>query len=141
MNLPLGSVLACLLVVAALLTTLRMSLAHGIAHVRGATAIGRFAARSSALVSAAAPLVRIPGNTTRGATRVMATGSSASLTYGKPIVMPARQQHSATVIMLHGLGDTGDGWADIGPMFAADLPQVKFVFPTAPRVSHIWLAY
>jgi predicted esterase len=42
-------------------------------------------------------------------------------------------EHKATVIMLHGLGDTGDGWADIGQMFTPVLPNVKFIFPTAPR--------
>ncbi len=38
--------------------------------------------------------------------------------------------HEATVIMLHGLGDTGEGWS-----FCADhmqLPGVKWLFPTAP---------
>lgn len=31
--------------------------------------------------------------------------------------------------MLHGLGDTGHGWADAGPMFAGS--HVKALFPTA----------
>eukprot|EP01024_Parvocaulis_polyphysoides_P050415 TRINITY_DN49077_c0_g4_i3.p1 TRINITY_DN49077_c0_g4~~TRINITY_DN49077_c0_g4_i3.p1 ORF type:complete len:234 (-),score=24.13 TRINITY_DN49077_c0_g4_i3:285-893(-) len=34
--------------------------------------------------------------------------------------------------MLHGLGDTGDGWKDISYLFAEQLPHVKFIFPTAP---------
>lgn len=34
--------------------------------------------------------------------------------------------------MLHGLGDTGDGWAEIASDFQAVLPHVKFIFPTAP---------
>ncbi|KAG2499161.1 hypothetical protein HYH03_002742 [Edaphochlamys debaryana] len=37
------------------------------------------------------------------------------------------------MIMLHGLGDTGDGWADIGYMYKESLPNTKFIFPHAPR--------
>ena len=37
--------------------------------------------------------------------------------------------------MLHGLGDTGDGWSDIASDFQTGLPHVKFIFPTAPRRS------
>ena len=39
-------------------------------------------------------------------------------------------KHDATVIMLHGLGDTGHGWSFAGQHMA--LPGVKWVFPTAP---------
>ena len=41
----------------------------------------------------------------------------------------------ASVIWLHGLGDTGDGWAQVVPALA--LPagmRVRFVFPHAPRM-------
>jgi hypothetical protein len=37
--------------------------------------------------------------------------------------------------MLHGLGDSGDGWAPIGAEWAPELRHVKFVFPHAPDVS------
>jgi len=50
----------------------------------------------------------------------------------EPLVYPAQGKHTATVIMLQGLGDTGHGWFDVGPMLAAKLPHVKFIFPTAP---------
>jgi hypothetical protein len=36
--------------------------------------------------------------------------------------------------MLHGLGDSGDGWAPVGAEWAPDLKHVKFVFPHAPNV-------
>ena len=36
------------------------------------------------------------------------------------------------VIMLHGLGDTGNGWSEIASDFQSTLKHVKFVFPTAP---------
>ena len=34
--------------------------------------------------------------------------------------------------MLHGLGDTGNGWSEIASDFQSTLKHVKFVFPTAP---------
>lgn len=65
-----------------------------------------------------------------------AVTTMASLKYPEPIVMsPASGTHKSTVIMLHGLGDTGAGWADVGYMFQAGLKDTKFIFPTAPRVN------
>jgi len=43
---------------------------------------------------------------------------------------PKGDKHTATVIWLHGLGDTGFGWAPVTESLA--LPYVKFLFPTAP---------
>lgn len=38
-----------------------------------------------------------------------------------------------SVILLHGLGDSGDGWAPMAPQFVRpDWPAVRFVFPHAP---------
>jgi phospholipase/carboxylesterase len=38
-----------------------------------------------------------------------------------------------TVLLLHGLGDSGDGWAPIAPeLVRRDWPAVRFVFPHAP---------
>lgn len=59
--------------------------------------------------------------------------ATKALSYPNPIVMNARGTQTATVIMLHGLGDTGEGWADLGPQFQAEMQHVKFVFPTAPK--------
>ena len=36
------------------------------------------------------------------------------------------------VLHTAGLGDSGQGWSDVGAQFAAQLPHVKFIFPTAP---------
>ena len=38
--------------------------------------------------------------------------------------------------MLHGLGDTCDGWSDVArkEFWGERLPHVKFVLPTAPIV-------
>lgn len=46
---------------------------------------------------------------------------------------PAQSAHKATVIWLHGLGDSGDGFAPVAPQL--NLPAelgVRFVFPHAP---------
>ena len=40
------------------------------------------------------------------------------------------------MFLLHGLGDTCDGWSDMATkkMWGQNLPHVKFVLPTAPVV-------
>eukprot|EP00802_Teleaulax_amphioxeia_P020676 Tamp_20970.p1 GENE.Tamp_20970~~Tamp_20970.p1 ORF type:complete len:306 (+),score=80.90 Tamp_20970:125-919(+) len=48
---------------------------------------------------------------------------------GPPVVVPAKGAHAATVIWLHGLGDSGSGWAPIA--HELDMPHVKWVFPSA----------
>lgn len=40
-----------------------------------------------------------------------ATTMARPLTFGHVIRQPAVARHTATVFLLHGLGDTGDGWA------------------------------
>ena len=47
-------------------------------------------------------------------------------------------QHTATIIMLHGLGQTAAEWQHWGPDYQRELPYVKWMFPTAPRVSVTW---
>ena len=44
--------------------------------------------------------------------------------------MPKGEDHTATVIWLHGLGDSGFGWAPMSEQLG--MPWVKFLFPTAP---------
>ncbi|KAJ0399392.1 hypothetical protein P43SY_008150 [Pythium insidiosum] len=41
------------------------------------------------------------------------------------------EKPTATVVFVHGLGDTAHGWADAMQMLSKDLPHVKFVLPTA----------
>ncbi|KAJ3033729.1 hypothetical protein HDV00_005879 [Rhizophlyctis rosea] len=50
----------------------------------------------------------------------------------RSVVVPAASQHTATLIFLHGLGDSGHGWAPVGKMLQPQLPHVKFIFPHAP---------
>lgn len=76
---------------------------------------------SSALAAAAAPatpaaaLARSAQLRRRAApTRAISGGSGGStMKYRDPIVIRPAGQHSATVIMLHGLGDSGEGWAPV----------------------------
>ncbi|KAL4440017.1 hypothetical protein ABPG75_003018 [Micractinium tetrahymenae] len=58
--------------------------------------------------------------------------SAAKLSYPEPLVFKPAAEHKSTLIMLHGLGDSGMGWADIAPMLSPDLPNTQFIFPTAP---------
>lgn len=58
----------------------------------------------------------------------MAAAASSVL----PVVMKATSKHTATMIFLHGLGDTGHGWAGILRQF---LPNyMKIVCPNAPSI-------
>ncbi|KAJ3629753.1 hypothetical protein MTP99_014123 [Tenebrio molitor] len=49
-----------------------------------------------------------------------------------PIVIAATAKHTATLIFLHGLGDTGQGWASA--MAALRPAHVKVICPTAPTM-------
>jgi lysophospholipase II len=52
--------------------------------------------------------------------------------HGTLILEPVKVKHSATILMLHGLGDSARGLIDlIQSEFAPSLPHVKFVLPTA----------
>jgi len=50
-----------------------------------------------------------------------------------PVVVPASSQHTATVIFLHGLGDSGNGWAPT--ISAIKPPCVKLVCPSANKMA------
>ena len=49
-------------------------------------------------------------------------------------VHPDDGKHSATVVLMHGLGDSSDGFADVAEMFARSMPHIKFILPTAPTI-------
>jgi len=59
-------------------------------------------------------------------------GGSSSHEMAAPVVVNASAKHTATVIFLHGLGDTGHGWSQ---MFASvKQPHIKYVCPTAKDI-------
>jgi predicted esterase len=47
------------------------------------------------------------------------------------VVIAAKSKHTATVLWLHGLGDTGTGWSFLGEELSGLLPHVKWIFPNA----------
>lgn len=48
------------------------------------------------------------------------------------VILKSRTAHTATVIFLHGLGDTGRGWEPVAHQLARLLPHIKFILPNAP---------
>lgn len=40
-------------------------------------------------------------------------------------------KHSATIVFCHGLGDSGEGFADVAESFSRTMPWCKFILPTA----------
>jgi len=48
------------------------------------------------------------------------------------VLQQPRTRHTATIFMLHGLGDSGQGWAPTTQGLAKFLPHVKWVLPNAP---------
>lgn len=50
----------------------------------------------------------------------------------KPVVLKARIKHTASMIFLHGLGDTGHGWASILNTIRPD--HLKVICPTASTI-------
>ncbi|KAG6850927.1 hypothetical protein H0H93_006753 [Arthromyces matolae] len=52
----------------------------------------------------------------------------------RSITIPPTSRHLATVIFVHGLGDTGHGWKPVADMFKADpaLQHVKWILPHSP---------
>mmetsp|Transcript_4063 Transcript_4063/g.9027 ORF Transcript_4063/g.9027 Transcript_4063/m.9027 type:complete len:270 (-) Transcript_4063:148-957(-) len=56
-----------------------------------------------------------------------------AMSFGQTFIKEAQGDHTGTIIMLHGLGDTGEGWVDI---MASELPPagIKVICPTAPTI-------
>ncbi len=50
------------------------------------------------------------------------------------ILHPQEGYHSATCILMHGLGDSGEGWQDAAEQISRSLPFVKFILPTAHQI-------
>ncbi|RDW63568.1 hypothetical protein BP6252_11113 [Coleophoma cylindrospora] len=52
------------------------------------------------------------------------------------VTIPAVSQHTVTIIMAHGLGDSGAGWVSLAENWRRQqkFPGVKFIFPNAPSI-------
>ncbi|WVQ81207.1 acyl-protein thioesterase 1 [Cryptococcus sp. DSM 104549] len=57
--------------------------------------------------------------------------SAASL---KHLKVSPKEAHTATVIFLHGLGDSGQGWLPVAKMLWSSFPHVKWILPHAPSI-------
>ncbi|KAI0125292.1 Phospholipase/carboxylesterase/thioesterase [Xylariales sp. AK1849] len=53
-----------------------------------------------------------------------------------PLLFPPAKRHTATVIFVHGLGDTGYGWSSAVENWRrrSRLEEVKFILPHAPQI-------
>ncbi|PLN86102.1 acyl-protein thioesterase 1 [Aspergillus taichungensis] len=53
-----------------------------------------------------------------------------------PFIVPALKKHTATVIMAHGLGDSGAGWMGLAQNWRRRgmYDEVAFIFPNAPMI-------
>jgi len=53
-----------------------------------------------------------------------------------PLIVPPIARHTATVIMAHGLGDSGAGWVSLAENWRRrqKFDEVKFIFPNAPAI-------
>ncbi|CAO3596253.1 unnamed protein product [Absidia cylindrospora] len=48
------------------------------------------------------------------------------------VVVGAKAKHTATVVFLHGLGDSGNGWSFLADELSGILPHIKWILPNAP---------
>ncbi|WVN87855.1 acyl-protein thioesterase 1 [Cryptococcus depauperatus CBS 7841] len=52
----------------------------------------------------------------------------------KHLKLSPKEAHTATVIFLHGLGDSGHGWLPVAKMLWNSFPNVKWILPHAPSI-------
>ncbi|KAH9884006.1 Phospholipase/carboxylesterase/thioesterase [Xylariomycetidae sp. FL2044] len=67
---------------------------------------------------------------------LQASSNMSNLRRLPPLLFPAAKKHTATVIFVHGLGDTGHGWASAVENWRrrSRLDEVKFILPHAPNI-------
>ncbi|CAO3634402.1 unnamed protein product [Cunninghamella blakesleeana] len=49
-----------------------------------------------------------------------------------PILVEPKEKHFASVIFLHGLGDSGISWVQLSDSLGDCFPNIKWIFPNAP---------
>jgi len=59
---------------------------------------------------------------------------SPAMAYRAPLVIEATGKHTASVLILHGLGDSGHGWGSLFQGMKSLLPHVKWILPHAPSM-------
>ena len=53
----------------------------------------------------------------------------------KNLVISPSSAHKSTIILLHGLGDSGHGWLSAAEMLSPSLPNTKWILPNAPNIK------
>ena len=53
--------------------------------------------------------------------------------FSDPVVVSGSAKTTATILWMHGLGDTGSSWRDFAEHVTGQLPHVKVVLLTAPQ--------
>ena len=56
--------------------------------------------------------------------------AGAAMDNGLLFVEPTKK-HTSSVILIHGLGDSAEGWIDVAESLAPQLPHARFILPTA----------
>ena len=72
-------------------------------------------------------------SSTSAATSILEGGAEPLASHPRPTTVGPRSSPppTALVFLMHGLGDTAAGWADVAQMLSPALPHAKFVLPTA----------
>ncbi|KHN97982.1 lysophospholipase [Metarhizium album ARSEF 1941] len=84
----------------------------------------------------AKPLSSISSDIASDTVPMSAASSASSIRRMAPLVMPAVGRHTATVIFVHGLGDTGHGWVEPVNFWRTrqSMNEIKFILPHAPHI-------
>lgn len=75
----------------------------------------------------------LKGRTMSRTSTSMGSGSRTTrrtVEFGRTYVVKPKGRHQATIVWLHGLGDTGSSWFQLLEKLA--LPNIKWICPTAP---------
>lgn len=80
----------------------------------------------------AASVTLVASLSRRGFSAMASAGHHVRREKGTIVVEPAGGGATATVILMHGLGDTADGWeSSATDFFGPALPHARFILPTA----------
>lgn len=92
----------------------------------------------SVMASTAASDTTASGSAGAG-TQAKSTASTSTAKATSTAKTTAKTDGPPTVIWLHGLGDTGDGWRDVGKMFKRHMPNVQWYRRQAPMTQRLLL--
>lgn len=85
--------------------------------------------KTSASITTTAPVITPIDSTVKKSTMSI---PKTSLKY---ITIDPIGPHTSTFVILHGLGDTGNGWVSFAKLVQRQFPGMKFILPHAPVIS------